>query len=103
MNNFLQKVYDEIAAERWQLTERQFSSEFLGKCETYFAYLKSTGKEPSADAMLHLWGKLNRDRKLYEDGIKCTFSSTQGQLLTDWVAIYGKLQGEVFDAIGQAY
>ncbi len=101
MNDFLQKVYNEIAAERWQLTERQFSSEYLGKCETYFAYLKSTGKEPSAGAMLHLWGKLSTEKELYEQNIRRAQSSTQKQIMVDWVELYGRLQHEAFGAMGK--
>ena len=40
----LQEIYNQLATEKWDLTERQFSKEYLGKCETYFAYLKSTKK-----------------------------------------------------------
>ncbi len=99
MNKFLQKVYDELAAEHWDLSERQFSKQYLGKCETYFAYLKSTGKEPSADAMLKLWGKLNREKELYESNLQLAQSSIQKQYLVDWVALYSGLSGEVFGVI----
>ena len=101
MNDFLQKVYDEIAAERWQLTERQFSNEYMGKCETYFAYLKSTGKEPSADAMLHLWGKLRKEKELYEQSISRAQSSTQKQFMIDWAELFERLESDVFGEIGK--
>ncbi len=96
MNNFLQIVYDKLAAEHWDLTERQFSREYLGKCETYFAYLKSTGKEPSADALLKLWGKLNREKKLYEDSIQHAQSAPQMQIVTDWGELYSDLSEATF-------
>ncbi len=99
MNEFLQKVYDELAAEHWDLSERQFSKQYLGKCETYFAYLKSTGKQPSASAVLNLWGKLNTDRQLYEHSLQRARTSTQKQFLIDWIAMYGKLSQQVFGVI----
>lgn len=101
MNYFLQKVYDELAAEHWQLTERQFSKQYMGKCETYFAYLKSTGKAPSADALLHLWGKLSTEKELYENGMHRGQSATQKQIMVDWAELYGRLQQDVFGEMGR--
>jgi len=95
----LQEIYNQLATEKWSLTEREFSKEYLGKCETYFAYLKSTGKVPSADALLRLWGKLKKDKQLYEASLELTNSETQRQFLVDWIALYERLQGEVFEAI----
>lgn len=63
------------------------------------AYTKSTGNEPSADALLKLWGTLKKEKLLYESGLERTYSGTQKQILTDWSALYGELIGEVFEAM----
>lgn len=99
MTIILDKIYNQLATEKWGLTERQFSKEYLGKCETYFAYLKSTGKEPSSDALLKLWGRLNTERQLYKASLGRTYSGPQKQILTDWATLYEKLIGEVFEAM----
>ena len=99
MKNSLQNIYNQLATEKWGLTERQFSKEYLGKCETYFAYLKSTGNEPSADALLKLWGNLNKERQSYKASMDQMYSGPQKQILTDWATLYSKLIDEVFEAI----
>ena len=61
--------------------------------------MKSTGNEPSADALLKLWGKLTKEKQLYEASLERTISEPQRQFLVDWIALYGKLIGEVFEAM----
>ncbi|MBT3812188.1 MAG: hypothetical protein HOF98_05155 [Gammaproteobacteria bacterium] len=97
MNNFLQHIYNELAMEHNGFTERDFSIQYLGKCGSYFAYLKSTNKEPSADAILKFFRKLNTDKNLYEQILPTAKSSTQKQIIIDWIALYNRLQGEVFN------
>ena len=41
------------------LTEKDYSTNYLGRCKSYYAYLKSTGKQPSTDVLLKLWAQLN--------------------------------------------
>lgn len=96
MNNFLQQIYNELATEHINFTERDFSIEYLGKCGSYFAHLKSADKEPSADALLTLFAILSKQRYLYEQNLPIAKSSTQRQILNDWIALYSKLQGDVF-------
>jgi len=73
--------------------------DYLGKCRSYFAYLKSTYRDPSADAILKLWSKLNTEKNICEKILPTAKSSTQRQILIDWIALYSKLQSEVFGAI----
>lgn len=99
MNDFLQQIYNELALEHINFTERDFSTEYLGRCGSYFAYLKSTNKSPSTNAILNLWRKINFEKKLYEQILPSAKSSTQKQILVDWIALYSKLQGEVYGVL----
>ena len=40
------------------LTEKDYSTRYLGRCKSYYAYLKSTGKQASTDVLLKLWAQL---------------------------------------------
>ena len=53
----------------------------------------------SADALLKLWEKLNREKQLYEQNLPTARSSTQKQILVDWIALYSGLQGEVYGVV----
>ena len=66
MRDLIEDIYNELALDNWQLTERSFSKEYLGRCGSYMAYLKSSDRQPSADAVLHLWGKLNQQKTIAE-------------------------------------
>ncbi|MBT4940529.1 MAG: hypothetical protein HON14_15445, partial [Rhodospirillaceae bacterium] len=66
MRNLIEEIYTELTEDNWQLTERDFSQEWLGKSHAYFAYLKSTDSDPSADVVLHLWKKLETQKTATE-------------------------------------
>ena len=40
------------------LTEKEYSTRYLGRCKSCYAYLKSTGRQASTDVLLKLWAQL---------------------------------------------
>ena len=46
-----------------RLTEKDYSTNYLGRCKSYYAYLKSTGKQPSTEVLLQLWAQLRLAEK----------------------------------------
>ena len=102
MKDILQNVYDELAVEKENLTETQFSEQYLGKCSSYFAYLKCEKKQPSADALLKLWKTLNRYQALYKEHLRSAQTPFHKQMLQDWVALHQKLSRDVFEVISHS-
>ena len=45
------------------LTEKDHSTRYLGRCKSCYAYLKSTGKQASTDVLLKLWAQLRLAEK----------------------------------------
>jgi hypothetical protein len=66
LRDLIEDIYKELTLDHWYLTEREFSKEYLGRCGSYFAYLKSSDSQPSADVVLHLWGKLSHQKAVAE-------------------------------------
>jgi hypothetical protein len=96
MTAILDEVYSKIAAEKHEFTETDFSKQYLGKSGTYFAYLKSTGKEVSDNALLKLWGKLSSEHQACSSAINRTERVFQKQMLTEWAELYSQLSDDVF-------
>ena len=58
-NNIIENTYTALAnTGELHLTEKDYSTNYLGRCKSYYAYLKSTGKQPSTDVLLKLWAQL---------------------------------------------
>jgi hypothetical protein len=96
MTAILQDIYGKLANEKHDFTETDFSEQYLGKSGTYFAYLKSTGKDVSADALLKLWGKLNVEHQSCASAINRTDRAFNKQMLTEWAQLYSELSNDVF-------
>ena len=45
------------------LTEKEYSTRYLGRCKSCYAYLKSTGKQASTDVLMRLWTNLRLAEK----------------------------------------
>ena len=44
-NNIIENTYTALAnTGELDLTEKEYSTNYLGRCKSYYAYLKSTGK-----------------------------------------------------------
>ena len=63
-NNIIENTYTALAnTGELHLTEKDYSTNYLGRCKSYYAYLKSTGKQPSTDVLLKLWAQLRLDER----------------------------------------
>ena len=59
MTNIIETTYKTLAnAGELDLTEKDYSTKYLGRCKSYYAYLKSTGRQASTDVLLKLWAQL---------------------------------------------
>ena len=59
MTNIIETTYKTLAnTGELDLTEKDYSTNYLGRCKSYYAYLKSTGRQASTDVLLKLWAQL---------------------------------------------
>ena len=59
MTNIIENTYTALAnTGELHLTGKDYSTNYLGRCKSYYAYLKSTGKQPSTEVLLQLWAQL---------------------------------------------
>ena len=64
MTNIIEQAYTVLAnTAELGLTEKDYSTNYLGRCKSYYAYLKSTGKQPSTEVLLQLWAQLRLAEK----------------------------------------
>ena len=64
MTNIIEHTYTALAnTGELSLTEKDYSINYLGRCKSYYAYLKSTGKQPSTEVLLQLWAQLRLAEK----------------------------------------
>ena len=64
MTNIIEHTYKELAnTGELRLTEKDYSTNYLGRCKSYYAYLKSTGRQASTDVLLKLWAQLRLAEK----------------------------------------
>ena len=64
MTNTIEHTYKELAnTGELRLTEKDYSTNYLGRCKSYYAYLKSTGRQASTDVLLKLWAQLRLAEK----------------------------------------
>ena len=55
MTNIIGHTYKELAnIGEMRLTEKDYSTNYLGRCKSYYAYLKSTRRQASKDVLLKL-------------------------------------------------
>ncbi len=99
MRETIQYIYNELKTEIWTLTERRFSVEYLGKSETYLAYLKSKNAEPSVGVLVHLWGKLDKEKRVYEYKLRLTNDATHKHFMRTWIDLYTALSDRAFNAL----
>ena len=64
MTNIIEHTYTALAnTGELRLTEKDYSTNYLGRCKSYYAYLKSTGRQASTDVLLKLWAQLRLAEK----------------------------------------
>ncbi|SVD03342.1 uncharacterized protein METZ01_LOCUS356196 [marine metagenome] len=61
MTNIIEHTYTALAnTGELHLTEKDYSTNYLGRCKSYYAYLKSTGRQASTEVLLKLWTQLRK-------------------------------------------
>ena len=64
MTNIIENTYKTLAnTGELDLTEKDYSTNYLGRCKSYYAYLKSTGRQASTDVLMKLWASLRLAEK----------------------------------------
>ena len=64
MTNIIETTYKTLAnTGQHDLTEKEYSTNYLGRCKSYYAYLKSTGRQASTDVLMRLWTNLRLAEK----------------------------------------
>ena len=64
MTNIIEHTYTALAnTGELRLTEKDYSTNYLGRCKSYYGYLKCTGRQASTDVLLKLWAKLRLAEK----------------------------------------
>ena len=64
MTNIIEYTYTALTnTGELRLTEKDYSTNYLGRCKSYYAYLKSTGRQASTDVLLKLWAQLRLAEK----------------------------------------
>ena len=64
MTNIIENTYTALAnTGELHLTEKDYSTDYQVRCKSYYAYLKSTGKQPSTEVLLQLWTQLRLAEK----------------------------------------
>ena len=59
MTNIIEHTYKELVNKgELRLTEKDYSTNYLGRCKSYYAYLKSTGRQASTNVLIKLWTQL---------------------------------------------
>jgi hypothetical protein len=91
-----ENIYRRLADEKYDFAETEFSVHYLGRSESYFAFLKSSGQQISSESLLNLWGKLTREQEMYSAAINKTEHAFRKQMLVDWADLYLKLSEDVF-------
>ena len=94
MTNIIELTYKELAnTGELRLTEKDYSTNYLGRCKSYYAYLKSTGRQASTDVLLKLWAQLRlaekqaktRNKTKYDFFKKHQASHLQKTVSENWV------------------
>ena len=64
MTNIIEHTYTALAnTGELHLTEKDYSTNYLCRCKSYYAYLKSTGRQASTEVLLKLWTQLRKAEK----------------------------------------
>ena len=63
--DIVRNTYEQLRRD-YAMSEYDFSENWLKKSKGYFAYLKSTGSEPSLEAILALYGEAIKRTELFE-------------------------------------
>lgn len=93
--NMIEEIYRELKLEHLNLTEAEFSKDYLGRSDTYFAYLKSAEKQASAAALLNLLKRLRTDKVVCERQLQKQSSDYSNRLMLNWIGLYERLGDKI--------
>ena len=63
----IDKVFEQLKQQDRTLTKKKFSSDYLGKSESYLKVIKHRGTQISTDALLTCYVKLKNTKTLSDD------------------------------------
>ena len=101
MKDALNDILDRLRTEHLGLSDKQFSKKFLNRNPTYYAFLKSTNKEPSMDVMVSLWKHLRHEAVIYEHQLQRAKSTTQEYIIKESLSLYQELADKAFNAVSK--
>ena len=67
MSDFLNRVFERVSEINEGISKYEFSKQYLGKSESYYAYLTSTDSEESAAVLRNLYRNTIQRARLLED------------------------------------
>ena len=85
--------------QRQDISGYEYSREWLGKSQGYFAYLQCSGAEPATDALLKLWGKALENEDYWKQYIQRHSSKRETGHLKGIVIFYQRLAEEIGEAV----
>ena len=103
MKEIIQDIYEQMKTERLGMSEKEFSRDWLCMSETYWAYLKSTGANPSAECLLRLYGRLRQEKHIHKYQLPNARTELQRHFLNDGLALYADLTDKAHQAIEVYY
>ncbi len=99
MKRELNEILNRLKTEHLGLSDKVFSKRFLNRNPTYYAFLKSTKKEPSMESMVTLWKNLRHEANIYEYQLNLANTPTQEHIIKKNINLYRELANKAFDAI----
>ena len=99
MKDTLNEILNRLRIEQLGLSDKQFSKTYLKRNPTYYAFLKSTNKEPSMAAMVSLWKHLRQEAQINEYQLQRATTPTQEYIIKENLTLYRELANKAFNAI----
>tara|TARA_R110002074_G_scaffold342063_1_gene512578 strand:+ start:17 stop:322 length:306 start_codon:yes stop_codon:yes gene_type:complete len=99
MREVIEDILSILKTENLTLSDKQFSKRFLNKNPTYYAFLKSANKQPSMDAMVHLWRNLKQEAEICQYRLSLTNEPARRFYVQKNLELYKKLAAKAYNAM----
>jgi|GEM_PF-3218120 len=99
MKNELNEILNRLRTEHLGMSDKDFSKNYLKRNPTYYAFLKSTNKEPSMAAMVSLWKHLRREAEICEHRLHKAQTPVQKYFIEENLTLYRELADKAFTAV----
>lgn len=93
--NIVDEIFSKLRRRNNTLTAQDFSLEWLGKSKSYYAYLQSTGAEPSLEAVIKLYGNALKQRKKWDSYLERNKDKHDVAHLEGVAEFYGQLSEHI--------